>query len=411
MSEYKIIRLGHQGDGIAEGPVFVPLALPGEVVTGTRDGDTLRDVKIVTPSDQRVSARCKHFKTCGGCYLQHAADDFVADFKVHVVKTALQAHGLETTFRPIATSPERSRRRATFSVKRTKKGAQVGFHARGSDQVIDITDCVVAHPDLIAARPLMVELAKIGGTRKGALSVTVTRSIEGLDVSVANGKPLDTQIQMDLAGIPEGFKIARLTWDGEVIGQREPPTHAFGAARVVPPPGAFLQATEHGQNALLDAVREVAGDGARGVDLFAGCGTFTLPLASNAEMHGVEGDAAMMASLDAGWRKAQGLKKVVSETRDLFRRPLLPDELAKFDFAVIDPPRAGAEAQITELVTSKIAKIAYVSCSPATFARDAATLSAGGFKLDWIQVVDQFRWSPHVELAASFTRTNIGARY
>jgi 23S rRNA (uracil1939-C5)-methyltransferase len=409
MEEHVIERLGHQGDGIAAGPVFVSRALPGERVSGTRDGDVLRDVKILEPSEARVAALCSHFKSCGGCQLQHASDAVVAEFKVDVVRRALHAQGLETEFRPIVTSGAASRRRATFAVKRTKKGALWGFHGQGSDTVIAVPNCKLVVPEFLALDPLMQGLAKAGGSRKGVMSVTVTQSVAGPDVSVMGGKEMDNALTFALSGLAEAFKLSRLTWDGEVIGLREAPVQSFGAAKVVPPPGAFLQATEHGQRALTQAVQEAVGDGARGVDLFAGCGTFTLPLAETAEMHAVEGVAAMTEALDKGWRMAKGLKRVTTEARDLFRRPLLPDELKAFDFAVLDPPRAGAEAQVRELIEAQVGYVAYVSCNPVSFARDAKVLVDAGYDLDWIQVVDQFRWSSHVELAARFVAAHIDA--
>ena len=174
---------------------------------------------------------------------------------------------------------------------------------------------------------------------------------------------------------------------------------------MTPPAGAFLQATKHGEAALLGAVEEITAKANRIVDLFAGCGTFALPLSARAEVHAVEGDADMVAALDRGWRGGRELKRVTSETRDLFRRPLEPDELRKFDAAVIDPPRAGAEAQIATLAVSDVKTIAMVSCNPVTFARDAVQLEKAGFNLNWVQVVDQFRWSPHVEMVGNFTRS------
>lgn len=406
MDEFLIERLGHQGDGIAQGPVFVPRALPGERVQGIRNGDRLSDVKIIEPSDQRVAAQCRHYKSCGGCQLQHAAEPFVADFKQQIVKSALDAHGIETELRPIATSPAQSRRRASFAVRRTKKGALWGFHARGSDTVIAVPECQLVVPELLGIGPMMDDLASIGGSRKGEMTVTVTLSEVGLDVLVSGGKPLDQELTLGLSGLVEKHKLARLTWDADVIGMRNPPHHAFGGAKVVPPPGAFLQATQHGQDALTAAVMDAV-DGARGVDLFAGCGTFTLPLAERSEMLGLEGDKAMIAALDAGWRKAKGLKKVAAVARDLFRRPLMPDEFKGFDFAVLDPPRAGAEAQVAEICESHLEQLAYVSCNPVTFARDAKVLIEAGFTLEWVQVVDQFRWSSHVELAGKFSRTHM----
>ncbi len=198
--------------------------------------------------------------------------------------------------------------------------------------------------------------------------------------------------------------LARLAWDGEPVAVLRPPVQAMGAARVVPPPGAFLQATAEGEAALRAAVSEATAGARRIADLFAGCGTFALPLAGAAQVLAVEGDAAMAAALDAGWRQAPGLRPVETQARDLFRRPLLAAEFAGIEAVVIDPPRAGAEAQSRELARSGVARVAAVSCDPASFARDAAILVAGGFTLDWVQPVDQFRWSGHVELAAGFSR-------
>lgn len=404
MERITIQHLGHQGDGVAPGPVFAPLTLPGEEVEGIREGTHLTGVRIVTPSPDRVTPPCRHFKSCGGCQLQHASDAFLADWKVDVVRHALKAQGIDAMFRPIAVSPAGSRRRAGFAARRTKKGALAGFHGRASGTIVEIPDCQLIHPDLRAGLALAERLAIVGASRKGALSVQVTRSSHGLDVAVTGGKPLDGPLQIALAQEAERAHLARLTWEDEVIATRMPPAQPMGAAQVVPPPGAFLQATEEGEATLTAAVQEIVSGAARVVDLFAGCGTFSLPLAKGAEVHAVEGDGAMLKALDRGWREAPGLKKVSHEVRDLFRRPLMPDELTRFDAVVIDPPRAGAEAQVAELIKASVPVIAFVSCNPQTFARDAATLITAGWVLDWIQVVDQFRWSPHIELVARFTR-------
>ena len=403
MTELRIERLGHHGDGIADGPVYVPLTLPGEVVEGTLEGQTLSDVRVLMPSSDRVSAPCRHFKACGGCSVQHASDAFVAGWKVGIVRQALESQGLETDFRAIETSPSLSRRRATFAARRTKKGAMAGFHGRGSDTLIEVPDCQLLLPDVRAGLEVAKALAMVGASRKGALAVTVTQSAQGLDVAVANGKPLDGPLRLALAQLCEQKSLARLAWEDEVIAMRLAPAQRFGSADVVPPPGAFLQATREGEAALLRAVEEAVGDAGSVADLFSGCGTFSLPLAGRAQVHAVEGEAEMIAALEAGWRKATGLKPLSAEARDLFRRPLLPDELAKFEAIVLDPPRAGAERQVAEICKTTVPRIAFVSCNPVTFARDARMLCDAGYRLNWVQVVDQFRWSAHVELAASFS--------
>lgn len=399
-------RLTLRAEGVGGG-VTVARALPGEVVEGEAVDGRIAQPRIVTPSPDRVAAPCRHYKACGGCALMHASDGFVAGWKQQVVQTALAAQGIEAPFRPILTSPPQSRRRATLAGRRLKVGALVGFHARASDTVTAIPGCRLLDPALIAAIPACEALVAAGGSRKGEVKLTVTRFDEGVEVAVSDGKPLDTALRIELPQIAARHGLARLVWSDEVLVQTEPPTLAMGPARVSPPPGAFLQATPQGEAALLDAVREAVGNARRIVDLFAGCGTFALPLATRAEVHAVEGAKPLLAALDRGWRGAQGVKQVTTEARDLFRRPLLPDELARFDAVVIDPPRAGAEAQTAQLARAQVPVIAHVSCNPVTFARDARVLTGAGYRLDWVQVVDQFRWSAHVELVARFSRNHM----
>lgn len=401
MEQVIIERLGHQGDGIAPGPVFVPGTLPGEVVEGEIAGGVMAAPRILTPSDQRVKPPCRHARACGGCQVQHARPEFVADWKEGVVRQALAAHGLEVEFLPIATSPEQSRRRAAFSARRMKKGTLAGFHRKGSDVLVEVPDCRVIDPVLAAALPLVDALAQLGASRKSELSVLVTTSLGGLDVAVSGGKEADAAFQQQLAELARTYDCARIAWGPEVLTRR-PPAQRMGAAQVVPPPGAFLQATPQGEAALLADVLDHLEGATHVVDLFAGCGTFALPLAERAKVLAVEGDRAMIDALDRGWRHAEGLRHVTTATRDLFRNPLLPEELRRFDGVVIDPPRAGAEAQTSQLAAARVPRIAYVSCNPVTFARDAATLVRAGYRLDRLRVVDQFRWSTHVELVAGF---------
>jgi 23S rRNA (uracil1939-C5)-methyltransferase len=399
-----IDRLGHLGHGIAPGPIYVPGTLPGEVVEGIQDGDRLADPKIVTPSPDRVKPPCRHARTCGGCQLQHASDPFVAAWKQEVVANALSGQGLTAEFLPLVTSPPKSRRRATLSARRTKSGVLLGFHARASDTITEIPECQLLHPGILAAFTGLQALVQIGGSRTTELSLQVTLTRGGPDVVVTGGKPLDGALRMDLARLVETHGFSRLTWDGETVALRDRPALTMGQATVVPPAGAFLQATQEGEAALLAAVRHALGPQKRVVDLFSGVGTFTLPLAADMEVHAVEGDAAMTKALDLAGRNTPNLHRISTETRDLFRRPLEPDELLTFTGAVIDPPRAGAEAQTDRLAASKVPVIAAVSCNPVTFARDAKVLLASGYRLDWIQVIDQFRWSTHIELVARLSR-------
>lgn len=395
-----IENVTHLGLGRATDGTLVPRTLPGEDVTLGADGLP----RIVTPSPARVTAPCRHFKTCGGCAMQHANDAFVADWKAANVARALSYQGLTPEIAGVETSPVQSRRRAKFSGRKTKGGALVGFHARGSDTIVAIPECQLLSPALKATLPALEALTQMAASRSAEVALTVTESRAGADVAVETDRELTRELRESLSLWAEKFNIARLVWSGEQVAQRHPPVQKFGPADVVPPPGAFLQATPDGEAALLAAVKRIIGTPKRVVDIFAGCGTFALPLSTKSEVHAVEGEAAMLAALDKGWRRVGGLSLVTTETRDLFRRPLLPDELKKYDAAVIDPPRAGAEAQIAELAQSSLKTIAMVSCNPVTFARDAKTLIDAGYVMSAITVVDQFRWSPHIELVAGFTR-------
>lgn len=411
--KWTITRLGRKGDGIADGPtgpVYAPYTLPGERITGEARDGRVNAPKILEPSSDRVAAPCRHFKRCGGCALQHASDRFLADWKRNVVIAALAAQGVETEVAGTITSPPGSRRRATFSARRTKKGVMVGFHARQAEEIVEIAECQLVAPALMAALPAIEALTRTGGSRKGELKCAVTLTETGLDMAVEGGKtPEDgstgARFRADLAAIAEAHDLARLTWGGEPVAMRRAPAIRFGGSRVLTPPGAFLQATAEGEAALVRLVIEGVAGAGRVADLFAGCGTFSLPLAERAEVLAVEGDADLTGALQAGWRGAEGLKRVEVETRDLFRRPLLAAELDRFDAAVFDPPRAGAEAQAREIAKSAVPRVVGVSCDPATFARDAAILIAGGYRVATVTPVDQFRWSGHVELVGVFERS------
>lgn len=397
-------RLGHLGDGIAAGPVYVPGALPGEVVSGSVSDGRMPRPRIEAASPDRVRPACAHFGACGGCALQHARDGFVAAWKAGVVRAALAAQGLEAPIRAVHVSPPGSRRRAVLHGRRLRRGAAVGFMGRGSGSIAEVPGCLVLDPRIVGALPQLAALVEVGGSRKGVLDLAVIASDAGLDVAVSGGKPPDPAGLARLAGLAAAAGLARLTWNGEVLVQASPPAVRFDGIAVVPPPGAFLQATPQGEAALRTAVEAATAGARRIADLFAGSGTFALPLTRRAEVLAVESDGAALEALETGWRAAGGLRKLEVARRDLFRRPVLPAELEGFDAVVIDPPRAGAEAQARALAEGAVPAVAAVSCNPASFARDARLLTAGGYRLEWIEVVDQFRWSPHVELAAMFRR-------
>lgn len=406
MSRESVIEsLGAQGDGVTADGLFVPFALPGERVRLIPAGHRARLEEILDRAPERAEPPCPHFGICGGCALQHASDSLVAGWKRDLIRRALASRGIEDVeVRPTATSPAGSRRRATFGARRIKKGAVVGFHAAGSDEIVPITTCMVSEPALVAAIPMLVELAETGASRKGSMRFTVTASERGLDVAAEGGKPVEGPLYGQLVAIAATRDLARLSWDGEPLVTRRQPLQRIGRAWVAPPAGGFLQATREGEAALVAAMREAVGRAARIADLFAGSGTFALPLAEGAEVLAVDSHEGVLEALDAGWRGTEGLKRIATERRNLLSRPLLARDLSHFDAVVFDPPRAGARSQAEQIALSPVPRIGAVSCNPATFARDARTLIDGGYHLDWVLPVDQFRWSPHVELAAAFSR-------
>ena len=410
MDEIRIERLGHLGDGIAEGPVYAPRVLPGEVVRGEIRAGRIDDPRIVMPSPDRVAPPCPHYRRCGGCALMHASDRFVAGWKSEVVRRALAAQGIDAEIAAVETSPAASRRRAVLSGRRLKGGPVAGFHARASDTVTQKPACRILRPELLAALPAVEATVAALGTRKGELRLALTASETGVDLAVEGVREPDGTLRLALSGLAEIHDLARLTIANETVVERRAPVQKFDGIAVVLPPDAFLQATAEGEAALRRAVTAAIEGARRVADLFAGAGTFSLPLARGAEVHAVEASGAMLAALDRGWRHATGLRRVTTEVRDLFRTPLTSSELDAYDAVIIDPPRAGAEAQMRALATSRVPRVASVSCNPVSFARDARVLLDGGYEMGPVTVVDQFRWSVHVELAAAFRRDHMPRR-
>ncbi len=403
-----ISELGSQGDGVAEHDgrkVFVPLALPGEIVTAEVNGERAKLIDIVTPSPIRVGQRCSHYGECGGCSLQHMADGAYLELKRQLVISALSFQRIDGVVDNVIPVPPRSRRRAVFAAAQAGKNVVIGFHGRRSHHIVPMRDCAVVTPGLLALLPKLERLAAVAAPPKEALTIIATETTTGFDVAlagVARGFSADARVKLvHLAG---ELGLARLSINGEAAMELMAPTLRVGSALLTPPPGGFLQACEPSEAAMLALVKEAVGDARKIVDLFSGSGTFSLPLASSATVHAVESEAAALAALDRAARKAQNLRPVTTEKRDLFRSPLTKDELKRFDAAVVDPPRAGAEAQTRQLADSKIKRIAMVSCNPGTFARDLRMLIDGGFGVTRITPIDQFLWSPHIEVVASLER-------
>lgn len=406
-----IYALGAQADGLAdvEGEtLYVPYVLPGERVrVATEGGGRASLLKIVTPSPERVSPACRHFTRCGGCSIQQLAPAGYAVWKREQVEVALRARGIETVVSPLLLAAPRSRRRATFAATRTKKGVTVGYYERGSHEIVAISECPLVVPEIEQFVARLGELVLPGLSRRTRASVLVTSTLNGLDVAVTGGKPLDGPLRAELGQRAQAADVARLSWDDEILAERRLPEIDLSGLRVGLPVKGFLQPTAEGETALVRLVREGVGRARHVVDLFAGCGTFSAALAGGASVHAVEGEKKALAALERAVHRQGpdlGLKPVTIETRDLARRPLLADELKKFDAIVIDPPRAGAFAQAEEIARSDVPLVVSVSCNPATFARDARALLDGGYRLEGVTPIDQFLWSAHVELVGIFRR-------
>jgi len=404
MAERLLIeKLGAQGDGLAEtarGPVYVPFTLPGETVTVEIKGQRGRLLEVDQPSPLRVEPKSRHFGTCGGCSMQHLAADAYADWKREKVVRALATAGLEAEVDAMVRCPVASRRRVTLSAQRIAGRIQLGFNAAQSHQIVEIQECAVAVPEIVAALNDLRQLATIlaSGPKPFRLTVTATRT--GLDIAAEDVGRIEEGKRRKLIEFCLAKGFARLSSAGEIIVEREKPVVMFGSVPVVIPPGGFLQATEQAEQVMANLVQEHLAGAKYVADLFAGSGTFALRLASASRVHAVESEGTALSALDEAARHASGLKPVKAEKRDLFRRPLTAKELSVFDGLVFDPPRAGAEAQSEQIARSTVRKVAAVSCNPGTLARDLAILTQGGYRIVRVVPVDQFLWTAHVEVVA-----------
>jgi 23S rRNA (uracil1939-C5)-methyltransferase len=401
-----INELGHAGDGIAEANgqrVFVPFTLPGESVAIERNGQRARPIEVVTPSPDRVKAPCRHFGTCGGCALQHMEMSAYLDWKREIVRRSLLLHGVEVDVEAVVATPPGSRRRAIFSAVNTKDRLILGFHRRGTHEIIPVDECPVLSGDIVAALALIRSIAERAVRKRRPARITVTAG-NGLDIAIDGGGKLDRSGLEALGRFSREQIIARLTVDGSEVFVNRRPEISAGEAMLLPPAGGFVQASARAEAALADAVVAHVGDAAPVADLFSGIGTFSLRLASHAPVTTVEGEPALLAALNDAVRQARGLKPVTTLRRDLFANPLAPAELDRFGAVVFDPPAAGAKAQAEAIAQSRVTKVAAVSCNPATLGRDARILINGGYRLTRVLPVDQFLWSAEIEVVATFER-------
>lgn len=397
----RIESIGAQGDGIGDTPhgkVFVPFTVPGDRVR-LREGKL---VEVLEPSPARVGPACAHFGDCGGCDLQQwKTEDLLAWKRAQVIQT-LAHRALTTEVAAVVATPPRERRRARLAARREGDQVQLGFRARESHRIVDIADCPVLSPALLKLLPALRTLVK------GEAVFEVTDAEGGVDLVIEQRTEPNAALRGILARFAATHHLARISWrpsgeaEPELVAQLGTPALRFGGVPVDIPPGAFVQASPTAEAALVAEVLAAAKGAKRVLDLYAGCGAFALPLAKVAPVHAVEGNGPAAKALEQAARRAS--LRVTVEQRDLTRRPLQGDDFKKVDLVVLDPPRAGAREQSETLAKSKVPAIAYVSCNPATFARDARTLVDGGYRLERGVPVDQFLWSAHIELVAVLRR-------
>jgi len=403
-----IERLGARADGIAEtasGPVFVPKVLPGETVTIERDGSRADLVGVDVASPERETPFCPYYDECGGCATQHMKHGFYQGWKQEILARTLRQARIEVPIEPLIDAHGNGRRRVTLHVRFPDGAMRVGYMAARSHQIVEIAFCPIAEPGLREQAPVIARA--VGEHLKAArkpLDIQITSTQTGFDVDVRGHGPLKDADRLSLIDLAAKLDLSRLSIHGDVIVERRPPAIVMGRASVVPPAGSFLQATRLGEETLARLVTEACERARRVADLFSGSGPFALRLAEKAEVHAVEYDQGSMTALDKAFRAVPGLRRITTEARDLFRRPLLTPELNAFDAVVLDPPRAGAEAQAKQLAVSKVPLVVSVSCDAATFARDAAILMGGGYRLERVIPVDQFKHSPHLEVVGILRR-------
>ncbi|EKS28933.1 class I SAM-dependent RNA methyltransferase [Afipia felis] len=411
MERLTIDHVGQQGDGIAlDGArnIYVPYTLGGETVEVTaaseRSADRRDLVEVITPSPERIAPFCEYFSVCGGCAIQHWQTDAYRNWKRQLVVDTLKQAGIASEVGTLVDAHGTGRRRATFHARQGSGALRVGFAAAGRHEIVPITHCPILDPAMDGAIGVANALAELLKPVGKPLDIQISATENGLDVDIRGSGPLDTAMLSKLSGLAKQHRLARLTRHGELVLLQAPPTIRVGRATVTLPPASFMQPTQAGEETLATLVTERCKGAKRIADLFCGFGPFSLRLAEKFRVSAFDSDAKAVAALNDAVRITQGLKPLAGEARDLFRRPLVPQELRDFDAVVFDPPRQGAEAQSRQLAASRLTHVVAVSCNPATFARDAKILLGGGFKLGKVVPVDQFRHTPHAEVVAEFTR-------
>jgi len=402
-----VLELGWHGDGVAEldgKKIFVPFTLAGESVRAAVSGSRAEIIEILEAAPDRISPPCPHFGTCGGCAVQHLAMPAYHDWKRQIIEVALANQDIEASVAPMIDAHGNGRRRVTLHVRYEDGRVQAGFMQAYSHRLIDIDHCPILVPELANATDIARDLARALSKNNKPLDIHLTASESGLDCSVRGAVELDMDARMDLSDCASNHDLARISLDGELVLERRSPVLTFGVAKLALPPGGFLQATKAGEDTLSRLVLEAVGDVDRVADLYCGVGPFALRLAARSSVLAVDNDSAAINALKHAADHTLGQKPIRTEVRDLSSNPLYVDELNGVDAVVFDPPRAGAQAQVLEIIEAKVNTVVAVSCNPASFAHDASILTGGGYLLESVTPVDQFRYAGHVELVGVFRR-------
>jgi 23S rRNA (uracil1939-C5)-methyltransferase len=406
-----IDRVGHFGDGaaLADGQtVYVPYTLAGEIVETTEVAghpDRRRLLHVERASAERIAPFCPHFGVCGGCAIQHWQSERYLAWKRDLVVETLAHANIVCDVAPLIDAHGLGRRRIVVHARSGSHAVlKVGFAAAGSHDIVAIDRCPILDPALDGALDAAWALTEVLKPVGKPLDIHLTAADNGLDVDIRGSGPLPTALIATLSRLAEQHALARLTRHGELVLMRKAPVIGIGAAQLVLPPGAFLQATAAGEEALAALVMEGCKGAKHIADLFCGVGPFALRLAAKARISAFDSDEGAVNALQKAALASSGQKPIKAETRDLFRRPLMAQELRDYDAVVFDPPRQGAQAQTRQLAASKIPVVVAVSCNVATFARDARILIDGGYRIEAVTPVDQFRHTPHVEVVARFKR-------
>ncbi len=405
----RITELGRKADGVAElngARIHVPLTLPHEEVEVSGSGSHRLLQTIHKPSPNRIEPICPHFGVCGGCQTQHISNSSYMEWKFNLLREALTRSGIELMPEPIVQFDTASRRRVVFNAKWAGGKLLFGFSGRRSHTIVPIDSCSVLSSNITAKLDDLRQLAQVLGNPKKPYRISVLSTQTGLDVSFYDvGNIKETQRSRAIEAALK-FDIARLSLDNEILVEARKPLLNFSGHRLVPAPGSFVQAIEDTEQAMVSLVCEHLADCKQVADLYCGMGTFALRLAQTSTVYGAETSKPAVEALDQAWRDSGGtLKKITTEVRNLERRPLSIQELKNIDGLVFDPPRAGAEAQSRQIAKSQVRKIVAVSCNPATLARDLAVLLAGGYEIRRIVPLDQFKFTPHLEVVTLLERS------